>query len=213
MTTLNLTAAMPLSWSTSVCAERHRTLPRRAARREGQLTPAAVDPARGKGIISAVVRRTDLRCHTVRPLVHIGLSALLVVAPALCCCNVRWLAGVATAAAPAPAVCPTCPQPAPAPPSCYHPPKSAKPAPKASCCHEAEPAPASADAKPAPRPPAPKPNRCECCIEWPDAVPPEGAPAVAAPEPTGELVSLALLGLADFSPEHGGRPRDLRSAG
>jgi hypothetical protein len=43
---------------------------------------------------------------------------------------------------------------------------------------------------------------CKCCGDRPDANLPEAAPAVPAPEPTGELVPLAVLGLAGIPPEH-----------
>jgi len=144
----------------------------------------------------------------VRAFVHVGLSALLLIAPALCCCNVRLVAGVATASpvqthASAPA-----PEPAPLPSCCRTEKPAPKPAKKASCCHDADPKPA-----PQPAPEPAKPTRCDCCGERPAATAPEGAPTVAAPEPTGELVPLALVGLADTSPEHLGLPGGLDPPG
>lgn len=132
----------------------------------------------------------------LQALVHIGLSALLIVAPALCCCNVRLLAGQVAPSANQHA---SCSQPAPTPAaSCC---RTAKPVEKPSCCHAAQPE--SSDSKSAPAKPAqPKPNHCDFCGERPDATMPEIAPTVAAPEPTGELVPLAFLGFAAVAPEH-----------
>lgn len=113
----------------------------------------------------------------MRTLLHVGLAALLTLAPALCCCNVRLFTGRAAAS------------PNPTRPSCCHP--------KPVCCHEKEKA-----ETPAPAPAAPEPPACKCFGERPDATPPEAAPTVADPEPTGELVPLGLLGLAGVSPEH-----------
>jgi hypothetical protein len=138
----------------------------------------------------------------LRALLHFGLSALLVIAPALCCCNVRLIAGQFAA-------CPSCPRPDPLPPtpSC-HTEKPTKPHQKASCCHKAVPAPLDTNdtqsdpSKPAPTTPKPRPSHCDFCDERPNATLPQGAPSVAAPEPTGELVPLAFVGIADVSPEH-----------
>src|SRR5262245_34576573 len=98
----------------------------------------------------------------LRALIHIGLSALLVIAPALCCCNVRVLTGLRAASPGQPPACPSCAEPAPpATPSCCHAEKTlAKPVRKASCCRVAEPAAEPApsgtnDTKPTPWKPAP----------------------------------------------------------
>jgi hypothetical protein len=139
----------------------------------------------------------------LRALLHFGLSAVLVIAPALCCCNVRLLAGQF-------ATCPSCPLPAAVPPaqSCCHAEKPTELLKNAGCCHETGPAPLdtkdtkSDRSKPAPAAPKPKPAHCDFCDERPNATLPKGAPSVAAPEPTGELVPLAVVGLADVSPEH-----------
>lgn len=130
--------------------------------------------------------------------IHVGLSALLIVAPALCCCNVRLLAGQM---GPSTGQHSSCSQPAPTPePSCC---RAAKPAQKASCCHEAQPASSDSKSAPAKTPqPKPRPNHCDFCGERPDATMPEIAPTVAAPEPTGELVPLAFIGFAAVAPEH-----------
>jgi hypothetical protein len=132
----------------------------------------------------------------LRALIHVGLSALLVIAPALCCCNVRLLAGQFTAS---PSACHDSPQPEPAVPTCC---QIAKPE-KASCCHEAEPAKANTPDQTNPsKPTAPKQPRCDFCSDRPDAQLPEIAPTLSAPEPTGELVPLAVLGLTALPPEH-----------
>jgi hypothetical protein len=149
----------------------------------------------------------------LRAVVHVGLSALLVIAPALCCCNVRLLAGAAVASpVQTPASAPA-PQPAPLPSCCHTEKPVPKPAKKASCCHDAGPASADTKSVPQPAPKPAKPSRCDCCGERPAATPPEGAPSVAAPEPTGELVPLALVGLADISPEHLGLSGGLEPSG
>jgi hypothetical protein len=129
-----------------------------------------------------------------RVLVHIGLSALLVIAPALCCCKAREL-GSAVRAAPLPA-------PAPAAPvhSCCvktH-----------SCCHDALPDAPKPTAEPTQHHQKPQstPSSCACCAERPAAAQTESKPTVAAAEPTGELLPLfdaALVG----SPEHFGPVR------
>ncbi len=139
----------------------------------------------------------------LQALIHIGLSALLVVAPALCCCNVRLLAGQIAALSEQQASCPDCPQPAPPPvPSCCQTEKpAAKPVKKASCCHEAQSP--SSDSKSAPAKPAqPKPSRCDFCGERLEATTPEIAPSVASPKPTGELIPFAFLAIAAVAPEH-----------
>lgn len=115
-----------------------------------------------------------------------GLAALLVLAPALCCCSVRGLVGLVTESA-APPARPSCPEPV------------AEPT-KKSCCHDAEPA--SPAPKPAhPAPPAGIPD-CKCLGERLDATAPEAAPTVAEPEPTGELLPSASAVPAAVAPEH-----------
>jgi hypothetical protein len=128
----------------------------------------------------------------MRALVHVGLAALLVIAPALCCCNLHYLTGRAVAAP-----CPSCTHPAEAvtPSCCRHeaPPESVT----KSCCHEAD-APESTPA-PQPKPHAPE---CKCAAERADAAPPQAAPEIAAPEPAGEVLLLAVLFQAAVPPEH-----------
>lgn len=122
--------------------------------------------------------------------IHFGLAALLVIAPALCCCNVRLLAGLLTNSSTPDSPCPVCPQPEPVLPSCCH---SAKPVAKKSCCQASESA--KNNAQQQPKPATPKPERCDFCFgEKPNATPPKGAPSVASPEPTGELIPVSLLG-------------------
>lgn len=123
---------------------------------------------------------------------HFGLSALLVIAPALCCCNVRLLAGQAGAHS-------TCPKPeAPLPSCCQSAKPVAKTVKKPSCCHQTDEPKGDSPSKPA----SPKPSHCSLCDEKPHATAPENAPSVAAPEPTGELLPLALIGLSAVAPEH-----------
>jgi hypothetical protein len=138
----------------------------------------------------------------MRVALHVGLAVLLVLAPALCCCNIASLGGDATASASASLPCPSCPEsPAPASPPVKVPAC-------ASCCHEEE-----EDAAPATQAPAehraPAPTRCKCCVERPDAARTDLAPTVAAPEPTGELLLVALLAPAAVAPEHLGLLRGL----
>ena len=135
----------------------------------------------------------------MRALVHVGLAALLVLAPAFCCCNIRLLTGLVAAADRLTPTCPACPEhltPQPAPPAspCCHS-EATKATPK-SCCHQAEP-----EKKPAPKSPAPQPSQC-CFDQRPVATAPEAATKPADPQPTGELLPLALVGLAGISPEH-----------
>lgn len=123
----------------------------------------------------------------MRALVHVGLAALLVIAPALCCCNLHYLTGRAVAAP-----CPSCTHPSATPaeavaPSCCRHEASPEPVTK-SCCHEAE-APGS---PPAPQP-KPHPPECKCAAERADTAPPQVAPEIAAPEPTGEVLLVAVL--------------------
>lgn len=132
-----------------------------------------------------------------RALVHIGLAAALVLAPALCCCKARGLAAA-----------PASPSPAQSPPSNHS--CCAK---VHSCCHEdAEP-----PAKPSAPEPAPRhsPGSCACNAERPAAAQTESKPTVAAAEPTGELVPLPHAALAGASEHRGfGRgPRPPNAAG
>lgn len=142
-----------------------------------------------------IMRVSNVGTHAepmTRSLVHIGLALALVLAPTLCCCKVRGLAGAAYAAPP------QSPQLPPPVASCHGTTKS--------CCHEPPPdAPARTDHKPAPRP---APGSCACCAERPDAAQTESKPTVAAAEPTGELLPLALA-LGAGAPEHLGLVRGL----
>jgi hypothetical protein len=46
------------------------------------------------------------------------------------------------------------------------------------------------------------PGRCDVCFATTDAIPPESPPTVSDPEPTGELLTVAWLGLSAIPPEH-----------
>ena len=133
----------------------------------------------------------------VRAWFHVGLAALLVIAPALCCCNVRLLAGLCATATASPPSRPA--ESTTAPPSCCH---AVRPVPQSSCCNSQarlqSDAPKSQNS---PEPAAPK-HRCDFCGEKPSATPPKNLSAVSAPEPTGELIPVALLGLTALPPEH-----------
>lgn len=121
-----------------------------------------------------------------RAFIHTGLAVALVLAPTLCCCKAGWFAPapqharLATlfAAQQVPAHDSSCCLKA-----------------KKTCCdstshdHTSNPS-----EKPAP---AHSPE-CACCAERPDAAPPEGAVAESDPQPTGELLSLALVGLLGY---------------
>jgi hypothetical protein len=128
---------------------------------------------------------------------HVGLAALLVLAPALCCCNIPWLSSHATASA-ASLPCPSCPESVATAPVSH------------SCCDQDEAPPAAA---PVAKSPAerqtPAPMHCQCCVDRPDAARPEAAPTVATPEPTGELLPVAFLGPVAVAPEHLGLLRGL----
>jgi hypothetical protein len=130
----------------------------------------------------------------LRALTHVGLAAVVVIAPALCCCNVRLLAAPFRA----PAECPARPGSEPAAPACC---QFVEPAGTAGCCHDE--APAKPDAPKPLKPAAPKKERCHLCFGKPDATPPRaGGSAVDAPEPAAEFVPVALLGLTALPPEH-----------
>jgi hypothetical protein len=119
---------------------------------------------------------------------HIGLSVALLVAPALCCCNPRWMAAAATGE---PAPCPTCPAPAE---------KPAKPTGcQQSCGRDAEPEPEQFLA-PSPSK-APPPSSCCCVAERPVAAHTEAEPEIPTPEFTG------LLPGSPDAPEHAGLAR------
>lgn len=115
----------------------------------------------------------------MKALVHVGLGLLLLLAPALCCCQTRWVTGRADAAPVAPA--------APAP-ACPH------------CAAEA-PAPAS-DTPDAPaRKPAPVNPHCVYCDGQASAIPTEPQPQPEAPAFAGEW--LPVLGfLPAVVPSH-----------
>ena len=116
------------------------------------------------------------RERMTRAIIHIGLAAAVVLAPALCCCQTGWFAKPARSA-----------HPSAAPESCC-----AKA--KKTCCDKSN----------TPTPPAEKPHapECVCCAERPDAALTEARPAETPPRPTGELLSLALAGLLAGFPEH-----------
>ena len=125
----------------------------------------------------------------LRAIVHVGLAAILVIAPALCCCSVRLLAAQIVAPSSTP-ICPSCPQPEPITPSCC----TSK---KSSCCQSAEPV--KNETPYQPRPAAPQQHRCDYCDIKPEATLPKSMPTIADPEPTGELLPLAVLGLTTVS--------------
>lgn len=136
----------------------------------------------------------------LRALVHVGLAALLVIAPALCCCNVRLLAGQFSAASASNSANPPRLEHEPALPSCCH---ELKPVAEKSCCHEGDSSKSNTQ-KPQnqPKPTAPNQHRCDFCTAKPSATQPKNLSAVAAPEPTGELIPISLLGLTALPPEH-----------
>lgn len=134
----------------------------------------------------------------MRALVHVGLAALLVIAPALCCCNLHYLTGRAVAAP-----CPSCTHAPAAPveaatPSCCHHEVAPQTA-KQSCCNEP-----AADTPESPSAPKPHAPECKCAAERADTAPPLVAPEIAAPEPTGEVILVAVLDPAAVPPEHFG---------
>ena len=114
----------------------------------------------------------------MRSLAHFGLSLAVILAPALCCCNLRWMAAAGEVAH-----CPTCPPPAAEDACC-----------KKSCCHEVEPEPAPTAPTKAPAP------SCCCSAERPVAANTEAKPDVPAAEFTGEI--LALAHTPALAPEH-----------
>lgn len=106
---------------------------------------------------------------------HIGLSLALLVAPALCCCNLRWFAAAGEP--------PPLPASAPAKSTCC----------QKTCCREAEQDPASAPQK------APAP-RCSCLPDRPVAAHTEAKPDIPSAEFTGLIVPTAIAPAAD--PDH-----------
>ena len=131
----------------------------------------------------------------MRASLHIGLAALLVLAPALCCCNIPWLSSHATASASLP--CPSCPASVATAPVSH------------ACCDQDEAAPAAPVAQSPAERQAPTPTHCQCCVDRPDTARTELAPTVAVPEPTGELLLVAFLGPVAVAPEHLGLLRGL----
>jgi hypothetical protein len=132
----------------------------------------------------------------MQPLVHIGLSALFAIAPALCCCNVRLITGQVVPLSQPSADCRVGRTDEPALPRCCQPARS-------SCCHSvaAEP-PNNEHGQPSEPSPAQPLPRCDLCFLKPDATPPKSGPSVDQPEPTGVLLPLALVGLTALPPEH-----------
>jgi hypothetical protein len=136
-----------------------------------------------------------------RALVHIGLAAVVALAPVLCCCKARGLNAASQATPPSTPVS----LPLPTESCCF-----VSITPKKTSCHESalpEPVPAKpTEHKPAtPRTPAP----CVCCDERPAAAHTESKPQVAAAEPTGELIASAMVSLVAGCPEHFGLFRGL----
>jgi hypothetical protein len=122
----------------------------------------------------------------MRGAVHFGLALALVLAPSLCCCQLR-------AAHSAPRDC------------CA--PVEVPPAPH-SCCSLKHSKPTEPKSDRAPRP---APESCACCAERPPAAPVEGAPAVPSAEPTGELLPHAARFV--LGPEHTAPERAARAPG
>ena len=109
-----------------------------------------------------------------RALVHIGLAAACILAPVLCCCQVRTLGASAHAS----------PIPAPALESCCAKREKADPArsPTSATIPPTKPQPASPRA----------PQSCLCCAERPAAVKAESGPTLRPAGPTGEFLPLTL---------------------
>jgi hypothetical protein len=137
-----------------------------------------------------------------RALVHLGLAATLVLAPALCCCQARLLGAAPQASVDASAPT-TLPVPAPKPiESCCS-------RAKKSLCHESAPIPAK-PGEPCPQPLEPAPQPCACCLDRPDAAQTESKPAIESAQPTGEMFTPVLVVLAASCPEHLGLSRGLQ---
>lgn len=119
----------------------------------------------------------------MRSLIHVGLAALLVVAPALCCCTVRNLTGLALAH-----LVTDLPASAVTGDACCHTVKPARTAKKAGCCQATDSEkPESANK---PQPTAPKQDRCQVCEDRLEAIPPEIAQLATGPGSTGELMPI-----------------------
>lgn len=133
-----------------------------------------------------------------RAFLHTGLAVALVLAPTFCCCKAGWFA-------------PAAPQVRLATLAAAHQLSAQVPAPAESCCLKAKKTCCDSALHDHPSKPSEKPApahspECACCAERPDAAPPEGAVAESEPRPTGELLSLALVGLLGY-PEHAGPVR------
>lgn len=140
----------------------------------------------------------------MKAILHVGLSLVMALAPALCCCNIRWLAAAAT---PACAACPICPTPT----------APTAPKPKKGCCTVAVlpccSAGGSSCCQPADEPKAETPARptkpptqsCCCQTERPDAAPAGAAVTVSKPERSADLLPLPTAATAVATPEHAGR--------
>lgn len=117
----------------------------------------------------------------MRALSHIGLSLAVILAPALCCCNLRWMAAASESTH-----APTCP-PVPKSATCC----------QKSCCYDADAA--EPVAVPATPPKTPSPSCC-CTADRPVAADTAQKPDVPAPEFTGEV--LTLTHTPALAPEH-----------
>lgn len=121
-----------------------------------------------------------------RALIHTGLAVALVLAPTLCCCQAGWFAPAPQRARLATLV------------ATQHAPAQA-PQQGESCCLKAKKTCCDSASHDHPSKPSEKPSPdCACCAERPDAAPPESAVAESDPRPTGELLSLALVGLLGY---------------
>lgn len=118
---------------------------------------------------------------SLQALVRVGLGLLLLLAPALCCCQARWL--FAGAAAAPVVVAETAPRPAS---TCPH------------CCRAEQPA------EPTPEAPAPKPlpanPHCIFCDGQAVAITADPAPQPSSPSDTGELLPAFLSPVATAHP-------------
>jgi hypothetical protein len=130
----------------------------------------------------------------MRGLVHIFLTVVVAITPALCCCQARLFSGHAVALSKSNDAAENTSQ---VPASCCHPEHTAKIEKHSSCCQEN--LTSTSDTKPVP---LSTPGQCCCSMERIDTALPKAAPQLSPLEWTGELVPLALLGVVGISPEH-----------
>ncbi len=139
------------------------------------------------------------RDSRMRTPVHVGLAALLVIAPTLCCCNFQFLSGRANAATHVPFY-----------PACSQNTLTSSVGQSASCCHlMAAPAPKpccesnATNDTPESKPNPQSPKHCPAC-DRPDSALPQDSPEVASLEATGELLPVAFLHQTAIPFEHFG---------